>query len=189
MIGTRPRPSTFLAVAAGAVAMLAATSCQAQTYPASQRAAVTQMVAFTEITLHYGRPVARGRALFGDTGVVKWDRLWHPGADSASRIDFNHDIEVEGHAVKAGEYSFWILPREKAPWTFILSRDAHVFHTRYPGEARDALRIDITPEKGAHMESLAFYFPSVVRDEAVLRLHWGETIIPVRLKAPYTPGL
>jgi hypothetical protein len=187
MIRVRQRASTLLAVATAGVAIVATSSCQAQTYPASQRAVVTQMVAFTEITLTYGRPVARGRALFGDTGVVKWDRLWHPGADSASRITFNHDLEIEGHTLKAGEYSFWLLPHEKSPWSFILSRDAHVFHTRYPGESRDALRIDIPPEHGAHMESLAFYFPSVQRDEAILRIHWGETIIPVRIKAPYTP--
>src|SRR5215212_3372742 len=109
MIRIRRRASTLLAASIAGVAMTAATSCHAQTYPASQRATVTQMVAFTEIALHYGRPVARGRALFGDTGVVKWDRLWHPGADSASRIAFNHDVEIEGHAVKAGEYSFWLL--------------------------------------------------------------------------------
>jgi hypothetical protein len=37
------------------------------------------------------------------------------------------------------------------------------------------------------METLAIYFPVVQRDEAVMRIHWGETIIPVRIKAPYRP--
>ena len=56
-----------------------------------------------------------------------------------------------------------------------------------PGAARDAYRFDVTPETGAHMESLAYYFPSVVRADAVLRIHWGETIVPIRIAAPYSP--
>ncbi|MGH9202278.1 MAG: DUF2911 domain-containing protein, partial [Vicinamibacterales bacterium] len=128
------------------------------------------------------------RVLFGDSAVVKWDRVWHPGADSATLVSFSHDVQVEGRDVKAGEYSLWLIPRQSAAWTFILSRAAHVFHTPYPGEAQDALRIDIAPERGAHMETMAVYFPVVLRDDAVLRIHWGETIIPVKIKAPYRPS-
>jgi hypothetical protein len=162
-------------------------ACRAQTIPFSQRGSVTQSVGFTQISVQYGRPVARGRTLFGDSALVKWDRIWNPGADSATRISFDHDVQVEGRDVKAGEYTIWLLPRSSAPWTFILSRAAHVFHTPYPGEEQDALRVDVTPERGAHMETLALYFPVVNRDEAVLRVHWGETIVPVRIKAPYRP--
>jgi len=26
-----------------------------------------------------------------------------------------------------------------------------------------------------------------VRDQAVLRIHWGTTIVPIRMTAPYSP--
>jgi hypothetical protein len=161
--------------------------CAAQGYPFSQRARVDQTVAFTKISVVYGRPVARGRTLFGDSALVKWGAIWHPGADSATRVSFNHDVTIEGHDVKAGEYSVWLIPRANAPWIFILSRAAHVFHQPYPGEASDAYRFEVTPERGGHMETLAFYFPVVLRDEAVMRIHWGEMMVPVRIKAPYRP--
>jgi hypothetical protein len=157
----------------------------AQGYPFSQRGSVTQHVAHTTISIEYGRPVARGRALFGQ--LVPWDSVWHPGADSATRIRFDHPVRLESQDVKAGEYSVWLIPRASQPWTVILSRAAHTFHKPYPGAARDAYRFDVTPETGAHMESLAFYFPSVVRTDAVLRIHWGETIVPIRVSAPYSP--
>ena len=160
----------------------------AQGFPASQRAMVAQTIAFTEIVVRYGRPVARGRRLFGDSALVPWGAIWHPGADSATRISLSHDVVIEGHVVKAGDYSFWLLPRENAPWTVVLSRAAHVFHTPYPGAPLDALRFDVTPERGAHMESLAIYFPSVIKDDAVLRIHWGEAVIPLRIKAPFRPA-
>src|SRR5207237_887048 len=53
----------FLAVAAGVV--LASPPIRSQGYPFSQRGSVTQSVAYTNISVVYGRPVARGRALFG----------------------------------------------------------------------------------------------------------------------------
>ena len=162
-------------------------ACAAQGFPFSQRARVDQTVAFTEISVVYGRPVARGRTLFGDSALVKWGTIWHPGADSATRVRFNHDVTIEGRDVKAGEYSVWLIPRANAPWTFILSRAAHVFHQPYPGEPSDAYRFEVTPERGGHMETLTFYFPVVLRDEAVMRIHWGEMMVPVRIKAPYRP--
>lgn len=169
--------------------LVAASACSssAQTIPFSQRGSVAQSVGFTQISIQYGRPVARGRTLFGDSALVRWDRVWNPGADSATRITFDRDVQVEGRDLKAGEYTIWLLPRAGAPWTLILSNAAHVFHTPYPGEGHDALRVDVATERGAHMETLALYFPVVNRDEAVLRIHWGETIVPVKIKAPYRP--
>ena len=168
---------------AGAALAGTAAPTRAQGYPFSQRGSVSQHVAHTTVDIEYGRPVARGRALFGQ--LVPWDSVWHPGADSATRISFDHPVRLEGQEVKAGEYSVWLIPRASQPWTVILSRAAHTFHKPYPGAARDAYRFDVTPETGAHMESLAYYFPSVVRDQAVLRIHWGETIVPIRVSAPF----
>jgi hypothetical protein len=168
--------------------LLAATTAsmpaRAQGYPFSQRGSVQQDVALTSITVAYGRPVARGRALFG--ALVPWDSIWHPGADSATRVSINYDILVEGRALKAGEYSLWLVPRERGPWTLIFSRAAHVFHKPYPGEAANVLRVDVMPETLSPMESMAIYFPQVLRDEALLRIHWGTTGISARIKAPYS---
>ena len=173
--------------AASALVITSAVAAAAQGYPFSQRARVEQSVAFTDISIAYGRPVARGRVLFGDSALAKYGAIWHPGADSATLVRFSRDVLLEGREVKAGEYSVWLLPRATGPWTVILSRAAHVFHQPYPGESSDAIRLDVTPERGAHMETLAFYFPVVLRDEAVMRIHWGETIVPIRIKAPYRP--
>ena len=172
-----------IALAAG-LALPAAAS--AQGYPPSQRGGVTQHVALTTIAVTYGRPMARGRALFGQ--LVPWDSVWHPGADSATRISFDHDVLLDEHEVTAGEYSLWLIPRDGRPWTVILSRAARVFHKPYPGPSMDVLRFDVTPETLSHMESLAIYFPSVIKEEAVMRIHWGETGVPIHIKAPYRPS-
>lgn len=174
--------------ALSAVALLVAAHAAplaAQGYPFSQRGTVSQNVALTAIDIEYGRPTARGRALFG--ALVPWDSIWHPGADSATRIAINHDIVLEGHAVKAGEYTLWLIPRAHAPWTVILNRTAHTFHKPYPGSATDVLRFDVAPKSASHVETLAIYFPMVLKDEATLRIHWGETALDLSIKAPFKP--
>jgi len=166
-------------------ALMTGAPSHAQGFPFSQRGSVSQTVAFTDIKIFYGRPVAHGRELFGH--LVPWDSIWHPGADSATRVTFSRDVLLEGQKLKAGEYSLWLIPRATEPWTLIVSRKAHAFHKPYPGTAHDALRADVHPESGTNMESLAFYFPEVVKDSTVLRIHWGTTLVPVHIKAPYRP--
>lgn len=148
---------------------------------ASQKGTVSQLVADTEIVVEYSRPVARGRTLFGSKGIVKYKKIWMPGANEASNIKISKDVLVNGKTLKAGRYSIWTIPNEKK-WTVIFSKDWDQWHTAYPGEDEDALRIEIKPEKGFHMEVLAFYFPLVSSDSAIMNLHWGKTIIPFEIK-------
>ena len=147
----------------------------------SQHGTVSQRVGYAEISVSYNRPVARGRTLFG--GVVNWGRIWTPGADSATLVEFSRDVDVQGQALKAGTYSLWIQPQPAPePWTVIFSRAVHIFHLPYPGPDQDALRLTVVPDTGEHMEALAFYFPVVAPDSAVLRMHWGTTVVPLSIR-------
>ena len=143
---------------------------------ASERATVSQTVDGTVITLDYSRPVARGRDLFG--GIVAWDRSWTPGANWATTFEVNRDVTLNGQPVSAGVYSMWMIPRQ-GDWTVFLSSRSRVFHTQKQQVEDAAVRFDVKPEPGPHMEALAFYFPEVRRDGASLRMHWGETVVPM----------
>ena len=147
----------------------------------SQADAVSQRIANTEIAITYSRPVARGRELFG--ALVPYDNIWNPGADQATAIAFTRDVHINDHPARAGKYSLWAIPRSDR-WTLIFSTAADVYHTPYPGEAHDALRVEVRPERGPHMEALMFYFPVVEGKDAVLRLHWGDVIVPLSIRVP-----
>jgi hypothetical protein len=161
---------------------LPAAAC-AQRIPLSQHGTVTQRVGTTDIAISYNRPVARGRELFG--GIVAWGRRWHPGADSATTITFSAPVTVQGHELPAGSYTLWTIPqRAPEPWTIIFNKGTGVWHTNYPGEVQDALRVTAAAEQGGgqHMETLTFYFPVVAADSAVLLLHWGETMVALVIR-------
>lgn len=149
----------------------------AQAIRKSQQGTVTQMIGETRVTIVYNRPVARGRELFG--ALVPYGKEWCPGADSATAITLSGDVLVAGQPLAAGEYTLWAIPGPDA-WTIIFSRALHVWHTPYP-RGQEVRRIQAKPEKGSHMETLAFYFPVVEGSEAVLHLHWGTTVVPIPL--------
>jgi hypothetical protein len=151
-------------------------------YPRSQHGVVSQHIQGTEVTISYNRPVARGRELFGS--LVRWGRIWHPGADSVSTISFSNDVMIDGHRLAAGRYSLWTVPEAPPkPWTVIFNRGLGGWHTNYPGESQDALRVSVATETGPHVETLTYYFPVVDADSAVLRLQWGTVVVPLKIKA------
>jgi DUF2911 family protein len=180
-------PRFSVGTALGAVALIVLPAC-AQRIPLSQYGSVTQRVGTTDIAISYNRPVARGRELFGGGGIVAWGRRWHPGADSATTITFSAPVTVQGHELAAGSYTLWTIPQPAPePWTIIFNKGTGVWHTNYPGEAQDALRVTAAAEQGQHMETLTFYFPVVAADSAVLRLHWGETMVGVVVRVRGEP--
>ena len=147
----------------------------------SQSGLVWQEVANTQIKVTYDRPVARGRDLFG--GIVPFGEIWNPGANDATAVSFTRDVTINGNSLPAGKYSLWAIP-DPNRWTIIFNRQADVYHIPYPGEEDDALRFMASPRRGAHMETLAFYFAAVEKKDAELRLHWGETYIPFNITVP-----
>jgi hypothetical protein len=178
-----PHARLICSVAAGcSLALLsqAVGPAAAQRTPLSQHGSVSQQVGNTRIIIEYNRPVARGRELFGK--LVPWKRIWNPGADTATRIEVSTPLRVNGEPLPAGAYSVWAEPGPQQ-WTMIFNRRADVWHTRYPA-GQDALRVSVTPRKGDHMETLAFYFPLVEGTRAELVLHWGTVVVPLQLEVP-----
>ena len=42
----------------------------------------------------------------------------------------------------------------------------------------------ITPQRADYFETLAFYFPMVEGKDVQLRLHWGDTVVPMMITVP-----
>ena len=144
----------------------------------SEKGVVSQTVDGTTITIDYSRPVARGRTPFPD--VVHWGRVWTPGANWATTIDVDRPVRIDGDSLPKGKYSVWMIPTQDS-WTVLFSRDARRFHTQPPSSNDEQLRLTVKPTTGAHMETLAFEFPVITRDGATLDMHWGTTVVPMRI--------
>jgi hypothetical protein len=142
-----------------------------------------QMVGNTEIRARYVRPVARGRDLFG--ALVPYGRIWTPSADSALRVSFSTDVEVDGQSLAAGSYSVWVVP-DSARWTVIFNRTADAFHLRHR-ESDDVLKVVASVDSLPHIETLTVAFPVVDGNVATMQMHWGTTGVSLRIETPARP--
>jgi hypothetical protein len=163
---------------------LPSVACAQNQPPFSQPASLMQMMGYTRITVTWSRPIGHGRTLFGPAApaVVRYGRVWTPGADSASAIEFDRPVTIDGKTLPAGRYSIWTLP-DSASWTLIFNKVSRTFHTNYPGEANDALRVQVKVEQGPHVESLRYDMPEADRYHVVLRISWGETRVSLPIHA------
>ncbi len=170
--------SARLARAAGFL-VIGATSLSAQVIRPSQAAEVMQWVGAAKLDITYHRPVARGRELFGK--LVPFGKVWSPSADSAAVLTLTKPITVNGSTLAAGAYTIWTIPGENE-WMVIFSMEHPVHHMFYP-EGKDALRVKAVPRVGDHLETLGISFPMVDADSAEMVIHWGRTIVPLKIRS------
>lgn len=140
---------------------------------ASERAAASQTIDGTVITIDYSRPQVRGRdSIFG--GFVPWGAVWTPGANFATTLEINRPITLDGHPVAPGKYSLWLVV-QPGEWTMVIDPRAHLYHFPYPDSTADQIRYPVKPGVGPYTEMLLFTFRDVHGDEGTLVLQWGTT--------------
>src|SRR5271167_4988827 len=86
------------------------------------------VIAGKKITVDYYAPSTHGRKVMG--GIVPYGVVWCTGANWATKITTESDLEVGALKVPKGSYSIWTVPNEKE-WTLIINRETGQFHLNY----------------------------------------------------------
>ena len=82
----------------------------------------------SRITIDYGQPHARDRAIFG--ALVPYGEVWRLGANWATRLTLDFDVRFGELAVPRGEYTLFMLPRANGG-ELIVSRQTRQWGTDY----------------------------------------------------------
>src|SRR5215210_6938312 len=117
---------TIIAIAA--IVLTAYGGLGAQAARVSPHESVRATIDGTPITIVYGRPLTRGRAIFG--ALVPYGRVWCPGADEATTLESARELSIGDLRIPPGPHTIWMLPTASA-WTLIVSQEPSGFHTRY----------------------------------------------------------
>ncbi len=155
-------------------------STNAQELPApSPYAEVEQRVGLTDFTVMYSRPGVKDRVIFGD--LEAYGEVWRTGANAATKIEFNTDVNIAGKDVKAGTYSIFTIPG-KEMWKFHLNSDTKATENSYDAE-KNVLSAEIKPENLVQKrESMLFYFDKLRDESAVLVLEWENVHLSIPIK-------
>ncbi|MDQ3277237.1 MAG: DUF2911 domain-containing protein [Bacteroidota bacterium] len=153
-------------------ATFAADAQQLRTPAPSPTQTVQQDFGISTVQLIYSRPGMRGRKVFGD--LVPFGKVWRTGANQATRIKFNDDVNIGGKPLKAGEYAIFTIPNENE-WEIIINKGSENWGTVYKQED-DLLRIKVKPMKlNETVETFTMQFDNVKPTSADLAIMWERT--------------
>ncbi len=132
------------------------------------------------ITVDYSRPSLKGRKAVGGQ-LVPYGQVWRTGANEATALTTEADLNVGGVNVPAGKYTLYTLPSE-GTWKLIISKQTGQWGTIY-NEDQDLARVDM--QKTAleqPVEQFTISFEKTGDDSANLVLQWENTQVSVPVK-------
>ena len=144
----------------------------------SQAASVSQKVGVTDINVVYHRPNVKERKIWG--GIVPYGKVWRAGANNSTTINFSTSVFIEGKELKAGTYSYFLIPTEDQ-WTVIFNKNAAQWGAYTYSEDQDALRVEVKPVQSDFTESLNFNFPTINDSTTILTMNWEKIELPVTI--------
>lgn len=130
------------------------------------------------IKVTYSRPQLKGRSL---SKLAPEGKVWRTGANEAAELTLYTDMMLGDTMVKAGTYTFYVIPGEEE-WTAIISSDLNVWGSYFYEEANDVARLSVPATMGSDsLEAFSIAFEGV--DDGVhMHLGWDKT----RIAVPFT---
>ena len=151
-----------------------------------------------EIT--YGRPLKRGRDIFGSganygKATLIGAPIWRAGADVSTQLETEVPLKIGTGTVPAGKYTLFVDLKEN-DWTFVVSRwpaqksydpnnKAELWGAYGYTPDKDVLRTKMKLETLPHsLEQLTWEFLDMTKTGGVIAVAWDKTLALV----PFTTG-
>jgi hypothetical protein len=106
-----------------AAALLCAGAAVAYGQEPAPRETVSAAVGGKKVTVEYGRPSLRGRAITELIAQLPADRIWRAGVDAATTFTAEAPLMVGDTAVPAGTYTMYVYAPAEGDWSLVLNRD------------------------------------------------------------------
>jgi len=133
-----------------------------------------------KVTITYGRPYMNKRTIMG--GLVPYNEVWRTGADEATLLITQQDIQLGDATIPAGAYTLWTLPNEDGTAKLIINKQVGQWGQDYKDpkkvydEAKDQARVDL--KKDATEKPVDQFTMSVGKNASgggILKLMWDDT--------------
>jgi hypothetical protein len=162
-----------------AIAACAATAAQGQEQRKSPHETVKATIDGATITVEYGRPSMKGRKVMGE--LVPFGKVWRTGADEATTLTTDKELQIGGTIVPAGKYTLFTLPGQ-TDWQLIVNKQTGQWGTEYD-QKQDLGRVPLKKTAtSAPVEQLTISVDKNPAGGGLLRIAWENTA----LTAPIT---
>jgi hypothetical protein len=159
----------------GAGVLIAAASLASAETKAGLTESVT--IAGKTVSIKYSAPAVNGRVgkLFGKDGQVGSDStypVWRAGANTATALHTDADLDLGGLAVPKGDYSLYINVANPAAWELIVNKQTGQSGMTYDAK-QDLGRVKMTIGKPpAMVEQLKYTLTGAGGNKGKLQLDW-----------------
>ena len=131
-----------------------------------------------KVTIAYSRPSLRGRKM---EMLVPNGQVWRTGANEATTLTTEADLDIGGAKVPAGTYTLYTLP-SAGPWKLIINKQTGQWGTVY-NQSQDLARVDMkVGQLPSGLEVFTISFDKTGGDSAMLRIDWENTTATVNVR-------
>jgi hypothetical protein len=164
-------------------ALIAAAGLFAQG-PPSPAATESKTIGGKTITITYSSPRLKGRVgkLFGKDGSISHDAtypLWRAGANAATKLHTDADLEIGTLNVPKGDYSLYVDISNPDEWTLVVNKQTGQSGMSYD-KSQELGRTKMTMSKPpAPVENLKYTLADEGGNKGTLTLEWENHIASV----------
>jgi hypothetical protein len=154
-------------------------------FPASPKDTATYSGNGLDIQVNYSRPFKKGRLIFGDEkdkALQPYGKYWRLGANSATEISFNKNVNFGGKAVNAGKYRMYAVPGATSFQVSLNSELGVFLAVNEPDYKLDVVKVDVPVSATAETEQFTINFASDSTG-VVMNLLWDKTQVSVPISA------
>jgi hypothetical protein len=132
------------------------------------------------IRIDYHAPSMHGRKIFG--GLVPYGQIWRAGANEATALHTDADLDIAGLKVPKGDYTLYIYP-EATKWQLVVNKQTKQWGTVY-NEGQDLGRVPVSVYiASAAIETWKIALSQAVSQagphQAKLRMEWENAVVEV----------
>ncbi|MCB0597945.1 MAG: DUF2911 domain-containing protein [Lewinellaceae bacterium] len=148
----------------------------------SPRAGTSYIIGYTEVSIRYSSPAVQGREIWGS--LVPYGEMWRAGANEATTLEFNTDVEVEGQALPAGKYAFFLIPQKEGKWIAVFNKVWDQWGAYDYNQGEDALRVEVDAQfsKKINQENLRYEIIGQNVENGYILLSWEKLRLYLRIK-------
>ncbi len=169
-----------ISLACAGVLAAAATLAWAQSPAATE----TKTIGGKTITIKYSSPRVNNRVgkLFGKDGRIGQDPtypVWRAGANAATALHTDTDLDIAGLAVPKGDYTLYADVADQNNWQLIVNKQTGQSGMTYE-KGQDLGRVKMTMSKpSAPIENLKYTLTDLGGNRGRLQLEWENHIASV----------
>jgi hypothetical protein len=134
------------------------------------------------VSVEYGRPSLKGRAVADLLGRLKAGGFWRLGADQSTTFSTEVDLQFDGVTVPSGEYSLWAERGEDNSWKLVFNKQHGQWGTQHDA-SQDLGSAPLKESKASNSEEMVTIRLTKSSTGGTISIQWGEMKLTTSFKA------